>query len=156
MDFDDLLLCVEELFRKLPKVRAAEAARFDHVLVDEYQDTNGSQYRIVKALAAGHHNLCVVGDDDQSIYGWRGAEVAHILGFQKDWPDAKIVRLETNYRSTREIVAWANRLIAFNRLRHAKVLRATLAGRAAAGPATPRRGEGGQDRGGRNRRPHPR
>ena len=128
VDFDDLLLCVEELFRKLPKVRAAEAARFDHVLVNEYQDTNGSQYRIVKALAAGHRNLCVVGDDDQSIYGWRGAEVAHILGFQKDWPGAKIVRLETNYRSTREIVAWANRLIAFNRLRHAKVLRATLAG----------------------------
>ncbi len=128
VDFDDLLLLVEELFRRAAKVRAAEAGRFDHLLVDEYQDTNGSQYRIVKALAADHRNLCVVGDDDQSIYGWRGAEVTHILGFQKDWPDAKIIRLETNYRSTREIVAWANRLIAFNRLRHAKVLRATVDG----------------------------
>ncbi|MGD0896496.1 MAG: UvrD-helicase domain-containing protein [Thermoguttaceae bacterium] len=128
VDFDDLLLLTEELFEQFPKVRAAEAGRFDHLLVDEYQDTNGSQYRIVKALAAGHRNLCVVGDDDQSIYGWRGAEVAHILGFRKDWPDAKIVRLETNYRSTREIVAWANRLIAFNRLRHAKVLRAMVGG----------------------------
>ena len=128
VDFDDLLLCVEQLFTRFPKVRAAEAARFDHLLVDEYQDTNGSQYRIVKALAGGHRNLCVVGDDDQSIYGWRGAEVAHILGFKKDWPDAKIVRLETNYRSTREIVAWANRLIAFNRLRHARTLRASVSG----------------------------
>ena len=128
VDFDDLLLCVEELFRSFSKIRDAEAKRFDHLLVDEYQDTNGSQYRIVKALAADHRNLCVVGDDDQSIYGWRGAEVAHILGFKKDWPDAKIVRLETNYRSTCEIVAWANRLIAFNRFRHAKSLRATVAG----------------------------
>jgi DNA helicase-2/ATP-dependent DNA helicase PcrA len=128
VDFDDLLLCVEDLFERFAKVREAEAGRFDHLLVDEYQDTNGSQYRIVKALAAGHRNLCVVGDDDQSIYGWRGAEVTHILGFQKDWPGAKIVRLETNYRSTREIVGWANRLIAFNRVRHAKVLRATFDG----------------------------
>ena len=128
VDFDDLLLCVEQLFTRFQKVRAVEAARFDHLLVDEYQDTNGSQYRIVKALAGGHRNLCVVGDDDQSIYGWRGAEVAHILGFKKDWPDAKVVRLETNYRSTREIVAWANRLIAFNSQRHAKTLRANASG----------------------------
>ncbi len=72
VDFDDLLLCTEELLKRFPKVRQAEAGRFDHLLVDEYQDTNGSQYRIVKSLAAGHRNLCVVGDDDQSIYGWRG------------------------------------------------------------------------------------
>jgi DNA helicase-2/ATP-dependent DNA helicase PcrA len=128
VDFDDLLLCTEELFANLPKVRKAEADRFDHLLVDEYQDTNGSQYRIVKALAGGHRNLCVVGDDDQSIYGWRGAEVAHILQFKRDWPDAKVVRLETNYRSTHEILDWANRLIAFNKLRHGKVLKATKSG----------------------------
>jgi DNA helicase II / ATP-dependent DNA helicase PcrA len=128
VDFDDLLLCTEELFQQFSKARAAEAGRFDHLLVDEYQDTNGSQYRIVKALAGGHRNLCVVGDDDQSIYGWRGAEVTHILSFKRDWPEAKIVRLEVNYRSTREILDWANRLIAFNQLRHGKVLRATQNG----------------------------
>jgi DNA helicase-2/ATP-dependent DNA helicase PcrA len=128
LDFDDLLLCTEELFERFPAVRKAEAGRFDHLLVDEYQDTNASQYRIVKALAAGHRNLCVVGDDDQSIYGWRGADVTHILRFKHDWPEAKIVRLETNYRSTHQIVEWANRLIAFNKLRHGKVLRATLDG----------------------------
>ncbi|NQT40575.1 MAG: UvrD-helicase domain-containing protein, partial [Planctomycetes bacterium] len=98
VDFDDLLLCTEELFRRFPKIRKAEARRFDHVLIDEYQDTNASQYQIVKALAEGHGNLCVVGDDDQSIYGWRGAEVTHILRFKNDWPRAKVVRLETNYR----------------------------------------------------------
>jgi DNA helicase-2/ATP-dependent DNA helicase PcrA len=128
VDFDDLLLVTEELFAKFPKARQAEADRFDHLLVDEYQDTNASQYRIVKALAAGHRNLCVVGDDDQSIYGWRGAEVAHILRFKNDWPAAKVVRLEVNYRSTREIVDWASRLIAFNKLRHVKTLRATFSG----------------------------
>jgi DNA helicase II / ATP-dependent DNA helicase PcrA len=128
VDFDDMLLCTEELFANFPKARKAEADRFDHLLVDEYQDTNGSQYRIVKALASGHRNLCVVGDDDQSIYGWRGAEVAHILRFKNDWPEAKVVRLEVNYRSTREIVDWANRLIAFNKLRHGKVLQATCSG----------------------------
>ncbi len=128
VDFDDLLLLTEELFERFPKIRAEEAGRFDHLLIDEYQDTNGSQYRIVKALAERHRNLCVVGDDDQSIYGWRGAEVTHILRFKNDWPEAKIVRLETNYRSTQEILDWANRLIAFNKLRHGKVLRATCKG----------------------------
>jgi DNA helicase-2/ATP-dependent DNA helicase PcrA len=128
VDFDDLLLLVEELFDRDVGVRREEAARFDHLLVDEYQDTNGSQYRIVKALAQGHTNLCVVGDDDQSIYGWRGAEVTHILNFARDWPETKVVRLQTNYRSTRQIIAWANRLIAFNRLRHVKVLEATKEG----------------------------
>ena len=128
LDFDDLLLCAEDLFSQHPAVRRAEAARFDHLLIDEYQDTNGSQYRIVKALAEGHRNICVVGDDDQSIYGWRGAEVQHILRFKSDWPDAKVVRLEVNYRSTHEILEWANRLIAFNKLRHAKQLRATVRG----------------------------
>jgi DNA helicase-2/ATP-dependent DNA helicase PcrA len=128
LDFDDLLVCTEDLFAQFPKIRQAEADRFDHLLVDEYQDTNGSQYRIIKALAEKHRNICVVGDDDQSIYGWRGAELTHILRFKNDWPEAKVVRLEHNYRSTREIIGWANRLIAFNKLRHDKVLRATSSG----------------------------
>ena len=101
---------------------------FDHLLVDEYQDTNGSQYRIVRALAARHRNLCVVGDDDQSIYGWRGAEVEHILRFTHDWPDAKVVRLEMNYRSTAAILEHANRLIAFNTDASRQVLRAARPG----------------------------
>jgi ATP-dependent DNA helicase UvrD/PcrA len=128
VDFDDLLLLTEELFEKHAAVRRDEAARFDHLLVDEYQDTNGSQYRIIKALAAEHRNLCVVGDDDQSIYGWRGAEVQHILRFARDWPDAKVIRLEHNYRSTAAILEIANRLIAYNKQRHDKVLRAARVG----------------------------
>ncbi len=128
VDFDDLLLLTDKLFTQFSEVYQAEAGRFDHILVDEYQDTNAVQYRIVKALAGQHRNLCVVGDDDQSIYGWRGAEVRHILRFKRDWPEAKVVRLETNYRSTREILDWANRLIAFNRVRHEKTLRAIIDG----------------------------
>ena len=128
VDFDDLLLHTEELLTKFPAVRRAEAGRFDHVLIDEYQDTNRSQYEIVRALAGGHRNLCVVGDDDQSIYGWRGAEVTHILRFKQDWPEAKVVRLEDNYRSTAAIIAYANTLIAFNRNRHDKVLKASQEG----------------------------
>ncbi len=128
VDFDDLLLCTEELCDKFPDARRAEAGRFDHLLVDEYQDTSGTQYRIIKALAAEHRNLCVVGDDDQSIYGWRGAEVEHILRFAKDWPDAKVIRLEWNYRSTAAILDFANRLIGFNRHRHDKHLKAARAG----------------------------
>lgn len=128
VDFDDMLLLTEELFARHGDVRRSEAARFDHVLIDEYQDTNAAQYQIVRALAAGHRNLCVVGDDDQSIYAWRGAEVAHILRFNQDWPEAKLVRLEENYRSTAEILAVANRLISFNKHRHEKLLRASRGG----------------------------
>ena len=127
VDFDDLLLLTEQLFNQHEDIRAAEAATYDHILVDEYQDTNTSQYRIVKALAE-HRNLCVVGDDDQSIYGWRGAEVEHILSFNRDWPDAKVVRLEDNYRSTEAIIEYANTLIKFNSTRHDKVLRAARQG----------------------------
>ena len=128
MDFDDLLLVTEDLFDKHPEARFAEASQFDHLLVDEYQDTNNLQYRIMKALGERHRNVCVVGDDDQSIYGWRGAEVAHILNFHKDWPEAKIIRLEENYRSRAPILQYANTLIAHNSARHGKVLRATREG----------------------------
>ncbi|MAT69940.1 MAG: AAA family ATPase [Planctomycetaceae bacterium] len=123
VDFDDLLLLTEELLTKHPKICREEARAFDQILIDEYQDTNGSQYRIVKSLAAPHRNLCVVGDDDQSIYAWRGAEVQHILRFARDWPEAKVIRLEENYRSTGSILKYANTLIAFNSNRHDKVLR---------------------------------
>ena len=122
VDFDDLLLLVDELFAEYEPVRRGEAARFDHLLVDEYQDTSGIQERIVTALARDHRSLCVVGDDDQSIYAWRGAEIAHILDFATRWPGARVVRLEENYRSTPEIIRAANLLIEHNGRRHGKTL----------------------------------
>ena len=125
VDFDDLLLLVDELFAAHEDVRRAEAGRFDHLLIDEYQDTSGIQERILSALARDHRSICVVGDDDQSIYGWRGAEVSHILEFASRWPGARIVRLEENYRSTPEIIRAANLLIAHNGRRHGKELVAT-------------------------------
>jgi DNA helicase-2/ATP-dependent DNA helicase PcrA len=124
LDFDDLLLCTEELFRDHPKALAKHQQRFDHVMVDEYQDTNATQYRIISALVAGHGNLCVVGDDDQSIYGWRGARMENILEFDREFPDATIVHLEENYRCRPEILELANRLIANNTERRDKTLRA--------------------------------
>ncbi|MEM6656410.1 MAG: UvrD-helicase domain-containing protein, partial [Planctomycetota bacterium] len=125
VDFDDLLLLTEELFNNHADAREEEAARFDHVMIDEYQDTNRSQYEIVRGLAGGHRNLCVVGDDDQSIYAWRGAEVTHILRFRDDWPEAKVVRLEENYRCRKPIIDYANQLIVHNAHRHEKSLRPT-------------------------------
>ena len=125
VDFDDLLLCTEQLFRESDEVATEEAARFDHILIDEYQDTNLSQYRIIKRLAVPHRNLCVVGDDDQSIYGWRGAQVENILKFRDDWPEAEVVYLQENYRSTKPILDLANRLIEFNAIRHDKTLQAS-------------------------------
>jgi len=122
VDFDDLLLLVDELFLHHEDVRRAEAGRFDHLLIDEYQDTSGIQERILSALARDHKSICVVGDDDQSIYAWRGAEVSHILDFANRWPGAKIVRLEENYRSTPEIIRAANMLIERNGRRHGKTL----------------------------------
>ena len=122
MDFDDLLLKTNELFARFPDALAKYQERFRYLLVDEYQDTSGIQERIVAALARGHKSLCVVGDDDQSIYAWRGAQVSHILEFANRWPGATIVRLEENYRSTPEIIHAANQLIACNVRRHAKTL----------------------------------
>ena len=124
VDFDDLLLLTDQLFRDFPEIRKKEAAAFDHVLIDEYQDTNATQYRIVTALAQDHRNLCVVGDDDQSIYRWRGAEVEHLLRFSADWAGARTVTLEENYRSTGAILDLANRLILYNKTRYQKILRA--------------------------------
>ncbi|MBR3405275.1 MAG: UvrD-helicase domain-containing protein [Bacteroidales bacterium] len=114
MDFDDILLYMNVLFKVSPDALADIAGRFDHILVDEYQDTNLAQYFILRKLAANHQNLCVVGDDSQSIYGFRGAQIQNILNFRKDFPDARIFRLERNYRSTRTIVNAANTLIAHN------------------------------------------
>ena len=122
VDFDDLLLFVDDLFVADEAARRAEAGRFDHLLIDEYQDTSGIQERILTALAKDHRSLCVVGDDDQSIYAWRGAEVSHILDFAKRWPGARIVKLEENYRSTPEIIRAANLLIERNGRRHGKTL----------------------------------
>ena len=128
LDFDDLLLCTQELFADHAAALERHQNRFEHVLVDEYQDTNATQYTIISDLARPHRNLCVVGDDDQSIYGWRGAAIENILGFDREFPDAKIVRLEENYRSTPEILELANRLILHNTVRRAKVLRPTRPG----------------------------
>jgi DNA helicase-2/ATP-dependent DNA helicase PcrA len=128
VDFDDLLLLTEQLFAQFPEALARHQRRFDHVQIDEYQDTNGLQFRLIESLVRLHHNLCVVGDDDQSIYGWRGAEVSHILGFARHFPGAKVIRLEDNYRCTADILAHANRLVACNRERHPKVLRAYKTG----------------------------
>ncbi len=115
MDFDDLLMMTYLLFLNHPGVLDKYRQRFDYVLVDEYQDTNLAQYRIIRELAAVHRNLCVVGDDAQSIYSFRGARIENIFNFQKDYPDHKVYKLEQNYRSTRTIVNAANSLIAHNK-----------------------------------------
>jgi DNA helicase II / ATP-dependent DNA helicase PcrA len=115
MDFDDLLLKTNELLATYPEVLAKYQDRFRYIMVDEYQDTNHSQYIIVKALASRFENLCVVGDDAQSIYAFRGANIRNILNFQKDYPDAKAFKLEQNYRSTKNIVLAANSLISKNK-----------------------------------------
>lgn len=114
MDFDDLLLNMNILFKRHPEVMEEIAGRFDYLMVDEYQDTNISQYIILRKLSQFHRNICVVGDDSQSIYAFRGARIENILNFSKDYPDAKIFRLEQNYRSTQVIVNAANSVIEKN------------------------------------------
>jgi DNA helicase-2/ATP-dependent DNA helicase PcrA len=122
VDFDDLLLLTVKLFTEFPEILQKQQSKFDHVQIDEYQDTNGVQFQLIERLVAGHHNLCVVGDDDQSIYGWRGAEIEHIINFASHFPGTKTIRLENNYRCTDEILGCANRLVRHNRHRHDKTL----------------------------------
>ena len=122
VDFDDILLETLYLFQKHPEVLQMYQRQFHYILVDEYQDTNIVQYELVKCLSAKHRNLCVVGDDDQSIYSFRGANIRNILDFEKDFPECTIIRLEQNYRSTKTILAAANQVIAENTGRRKKTL----------------------------------
>jgi DNA helicase II / ATP-dependent DNA helicase PcrA len=121
-DFDDLITVPIQLFQSHPEVLHTYQAGFRYVLVDEYQDTNRAQYQLIRMLAEGHRNLCVVGDDDQSIYRWRGADIRNILDFEKDFPDARVFRLEQNYRSTRNILKAAGSVVEKNRDRKGKTL----------------------------------
>lgn len=122
VDFDDLLLHVATLLRESPESRATLDERYSHILVDEYQDTNLAQYTIVRALSIDSPNLAVTGDPDQSIYGWRGANLSNILDFEQDYPQVRVVKLEQNYRSTKRILHVADTLIGYNRRRKAKDL----------------------------------
>jgi DNA helicase-2/ATP-dependent DNA helicase PcrA len=123
LDFDDLLLVMLNVFELYPAVLEQYRDRYRHVLVDEYQDTNKVQYRLVKMLSEEHRDLCVVGDDDQGIYSWRGADIRNILEFEKDYPDAHVVKLEQNYRSTPQILSAANSVVRNNQGRKPKTLR---------------------------------
>ncbi len=122
LDFDDLIMLTVQLLRENPDILDYYQKKFRYILVDEYQDTNHSQYILVKLLAAQHRNLCVVGDPDQSIYGWRGADLNNILSFERDYPDARIIKLEENYRSTQTILDAANHVVSHNQSRREKKL----------------------------------
>ena len=121
-DFDDLLLRTAHAFKDHPDILKQLQARYQYVMIDEYQDTNRAQYELVQHLASTHHNLCVVGDEDQSIYGWRGADIRNILDFQRDFPEARQIKLEQNYRSTQSILDAASTVIANNAQRLGKTL----------------------------------
>lgn len=123
LDFDDLIYKTVELFKKNPEVLEFYQRKFKYIMVDEYQDTNKSQYELVRLLASAHKNICVVGDDDQCIYAWRGADIRNILDFEKDYPNAKIIKLEENYRSKANILNAANEVIKNNYNRKNKILR---------------------------------
>jgi ATP-dependent DNA helicase UvrD/PcrA len=122
LDFDDLLLETVRLLKAAPQVREYYNRRFQYILVDEYQDTNRPQYELMRMLAGDRHNVCAVGDEDQSIYSWRGADIRNILEFEKDFPEAKIIRLEQNYRSTQNILQAASAVVANNIRRKGKNL----------------------------------
>ena len=122
LDFDDLLLETVRLLKSVPEVREYYNRRFHYILVDEYQDTNRPQYELMRMLAGTRHNVCAVGDEDQSIYSWRGADIRNILEFEKDFPEAKIIRLEQNYRSTQNILQAASSVVANNVKRKGKSL----------------------------------
>ena len=122
MDFDDLLVRCVDLLQLFPEVRDRYRQTFQQVLVDEYQDTNRAQYRWLQLLSEDHRNLCVVGDDDQSIYAFRGADIRNILDFEDDFPDARVIKLEQNYRSTQTILSAANAVVSHNRARKSKTL----------------------------------
>lgn len=122
LDFDDLIMKVIELFDKHPERLEFYQKRFQYILVDEYQDTNYAQYRLIQQLAGGHRNVCAVGDPDQSIYSWRGADISNILNFEKDYPECQVIKLEQNYRSTKNILEAANNVISHNLQRKPKNL----------------------------------
>lgn len=122
LDFDDLLLKTVKMLQDVPEVRAKWQKHFSHILIDEYQDTNAAQYTIVKILAEKHNNICVVGDDWQSIYSWRGADYRNILNFEKDYPKTTVIKLEQNYRSTQSILDAAHQIITKNQKRSSKEL----------------------------------
>ena len=122
VDFDDIINLTIKLFKQFNEVREFYANKFHHVLVDEYQDTNRAQYELISLLSSKHKNLCVVGDDDQSIYGWRGADIRNIIDFEITFPNCTVIRLEQNYRSTKNILDAANSIIANNKNRKGKTL----------------------------------
>jgi DNA helicase II / ATP-dependent DNA helicase PcrA len=122
LDFDDLLIKTVEIFDSSQAIAERYSSRFPYVMVDEYQDTNRQQYRLVRHLTSTHSNVCVVGDEDQSIYSWRGADIQNILSFEKDYPSVRVIRLEQNYRSTKTILAAASAVVANNEMRKGKSL----------------------------------
>jgi DNA helicase-2/ATP-dependent DNA helicase PcrA len=122
LDFDDLLLEAVRLLKSSADVRQRYNRRYEYILIDEYQDTNRPQYELMKLLAGEHHNVCVVGDEDQSIYSWRGADIRNILEFERDFPEVKVIRLEQNYRSTQMILEGASAVVASNKQRKGKTL----------------------------------